>query len=377
MKAAGGSLITLLNTAQQFVAADLYTWTLVDGTVVRYTSADINLTVGGNTFNAGGLPGNPIFARDEIKTVLGVQVDDLKVTVSAGAADLIGGTAWLAAVVKGKFDGATLLLEQFISDSWTNVAVGKLYGFFGRVAGIDVDRAKAIFTIKAPLELLDLNLPRNQYSAGCWHTVYDAGCTLTKSNYTVNGAVNDGAPTTTSFKTNLATVADGFYSLGVIAFTSGVLNGFRRRVQNYVKTNGVVTVVPPLSSPPGNGDTFTIYPGCDKLQGTCGASANIVFTASGSTLSATAHGLTNGQAVQLSTTGALPAPLATGTIYFVCNAAANTFQLATTLLLALAGTNITLTNAGSGTNSVSQSGKFGNLPNFGGHPYIPVPDKMM
>lgn len=44
----------------------------------------------------------------------------------------------------------------------------------------------------------------------------------------------------------------------------------------------------------------------------------------------TAHGLSNGQAVRFTTTGALPTGLAAATVYFVVSAATNTFQVAAT-----------------------------------------------
>ncbi len=59
------------------------------------------------------------------------------------------------------------------------------------------------------------------------------------------------------------------------------------------------------------------------------------------------HGYTTGFKIQLTTTGTLPAPLATGTDYFVIVVDDDTIQLATTLVLALAGTAIDLTNEGS------------------------------
>ena len=46
MKSASASLISLLNTSSVFYPADLYTFTLISGTVVRYTSHDINIQVG-------------------------------------------------------------------------------------------------------------------------------------------------------------------------------------------------------------------------------------------------------------------------------------------------------------------------------------------
>lgn len=64
---------------------------------------------------------------------------------------------------------------------------------------------------------------------------------------------------------------------------------------------------------------------------------------------------TTGVAVVLTTTGALPAGLSAGTIYFVIqvNQAAGTFKLATTLTNAGASTAIDITGAGTGTHTVT------------------------
>ena len=65
------------------------------------------------------------------------------------------------------------------------------------------------------------------------------------------------------------------------------------------------------------------------------------------------HGLTTGQPVRVTTSGAdLPAPLAIGTTYYVIYVAAGTFKLATTNALAVAGTEITITDDGTGTHTL-------------------------
>ena len=51
MKTASAGLIALLN-AQRFLFADLFTFTLASGTVLRYTSGDGDLTMGGNLFSS-------------------------------------------------------------------------------------------------------------------------------------------------------------------------------------------------------------------------------------------------------------------------------------------------------------------------------------
>jgi hypothetical protein len=60
--------------------------------------------------------------------------------------------------------------------------------------------------------------------------------------------------------------------------------------------------------------------------------------------------------VQLTTTGTLPSPLATATDYYVVPVGANSFQLATSDANAKAGTFITVTDAGSGTHTVTTYG---------------------
>ena len=61
MRAASPQLIALLD-ADQFVMADLYTITTVQGDVFRYTNYDFDLVVAGQTYSSSG----PIISRDGI-----------------------------------------------------------------------------------------------------------------------------------------------------------------------------------------------------------------------------------------------------------------------------------------------------------------------
>ena len=70
------------------------------------------------------------------------------------------------------------------------------------------------------------------------------------------------------------------------------------------------------------------------------------------TMNATDHPLTNGSIVTVQNSGGdLPAPLAIGTLYYVQNAASDTFEFS----LTPGGASISLTTAGSGLNEVSYS----------------------
>lgn len=81
------------------------------------------------------------------------------------------------------------------------------------------------------------------------------------------------------------------------------------------------------------------------------ASASIVF-GTGVWTSA-AHGFGTGLKVQIATSNTLPDPLLVLTDYYIISVSANTFKIAASLADAIAGTAITLTNAGVGNQTVT------------------------
>jgi len=93
----------------------------------------------------------------------------------------------------------------------------------------------------------------------------------------------------------------------------------------------------------GNGvDSFVIWDGGTKATTTFTADAGTDF------ITATAHGLANGDRIILSNSGgALPAGLATNTFYYVRDKTDDTFKLAATF----GGAAINITDAGTGTHS--------------------------
>jgi hypothetical protein len=72
---------------------------------------------------------------------------------------------------------------------------------------------------------------------------------------------SDGAETQLTFDTNLSQ-ASGYFTLGVITFTSGENAGVSRSIKTYSQSGGVVDVTAPLPAVPAVGDAFTISPGC-------------------------------------------------------------------------------------------------------------------
>ncbi len=263
----GNNLAAFLESASEFLMAELYTITLVDGSVLRYTSFDTNLTVLGNVF----LTGTPQFTRTSIEEKIGMQVSEIKLTVLARPADLINGTPVLQKIARGDLDHAIIKVERLFMDASRN-QIGTLLRFLGILGDVEeLGRTSATLTAKSYVEQLSLaQLPRNILQSPCRNTLFDSACSLSASAFAVNSSV---AANSTALVINCPlSQASGYFSNGRIVFTSGADQGQTRAVKLYAP--GQITLAVPLFTAPAVGDPFTVYPGCDKLQATCSGKFN-------------------------------------------------------------------------------------------------------
>lgn len=265
MKTISNALTTLFNSSAQFAVADLYTFTFLDGSVLRTTDADVALSFGGNTW----LSAAPICERTKVRVRVGVEVDTLEILIHPQPTDTVSGLAWPTAARQGYLDGATVLVETAYLTTWPTV-IGTIHVFSGNVSDVFPARTEIKVTAKSLLELLNRPFPRNVYQTTCLHTVYDAGCAVAKTSYTATGTIAASpAPAVTSFKTGNAQAA-GYFDQGVVTFTSGANAGLKRTIKAYDPTTGF-TFALPLPVAPAAGDTISAFAGCDKQKATCGA----------------------------------------------------------------------------------------------------------
>jgi len=266
MKPASLELLALLET-RQFYVADLYTFTLAGGGVLRYCSGDQTVMANGFTYSAGGTTG-PYFDRQDNKAKchwkIGVEVDTLVFDVLPGTATVLG-EPFLQAVHAGQFDGAEVVLERAFMPSYGDTSRGTIVYFVGRVAEIDAGRSIATFSVNSHLELLNLQLPRNLFQSGCVNNLGDAACGVSLASYGVAGSVTSVANAANSVSaTTVGGQAAGYFQLGKIRFTSGGNAGLTRSIASYDQTNGALVFVSPFPVAPAQGDAFQIFPGCDK-----------------------------------------------------------------------------------------------------------------
>lgn len=280
MKSATGPLVTLLNSGTDFEMADLWTITLKNGTVVRWSGADVPLDANGYTFALG-----PVIERGAISEKVGVEVATLDMTIMATASDLIAGVPVIPFITARGLDGASVKLERAFFPVWGYPVTGTVLRFAGRVTAVpDISGSTVQVTVSAWTVLLNVAMPPHLYQSACIHNVYDAGCTLNPASFSSTGTVQAGVgpvfpattpdtrPTQVSWLSNLTLVPDKF-SQGRLTFTSGANAGQKRTIRTNV-SDGTFEIVNPLPVKPAAGDTFTAYWGCDRTSTTCSGKFN-------------------------------------------------------------------------------------------------------
>lgn len=268
MRSASAPLLAHLNALRagdaKTLVADLYTFTLRSGTILTYTNADVPITWNGYTYLADSVLVDGL----KLKCAAGLDVDQQQVTILAREADTVGGVPFLKALRSRVFDGCEIVRERTFLTAWDAAPLGAVILFKGRIGTIDkIGRTTAEITVNSDLVLLDLEMPRNIYTANCQHVLYDSGCTLVKESFGANGTVLGG-----STRTIIGWSGGGpEYSQGTVTFLTGANAGVMINIKKgyAVSGSGAIELSYPLPNLPNAGDTFRAYQGCDHTKATC------------------------------------------------------------------------------------------------------------
>lgn len=183
---------------------DLYTFQLVDGTVFYVTTFDVPIFYQGHIFEC-----TPLVNRSKIRVQLGMQVATVEIDLQADPTMQVGvvPTPILTALNQGKFDAALVLIDRMYMPSVGDTSLGTIRRFAGTVGPVsNLGRSSANLTINGLTELLNLPLPGIVFQPGCSHTLFDAGCTLSKAAFTFTGTCGAGG-NVISFPTSLNTTS--------------------------------------------------------------------------------------------------------------------------------------------------------------------------
>ncbi len=241
----------------QFIA-NLFTFALNTGDTYRFTDSPRSITIDGFTY----LSSKTKVMRGRTKLTRGLSIDSQQVQLNE-----VNGT-YLERAMLGYFNLATYTHARVFAATATSPWVGPVVRFVGQVAQIDeIGLTYAKLAAKSMLNVLDNDFPRVLLQKDCPNVLFDAGCGLSRAAYLVQGIVAAGS-TANTILSNITSQAAGYFSQGVITFTSGVLSGISYMVK-LSTAGGVLYPAYPLLAAPAAGDTFKVSPGCDKTQATC------------------------------------------------------------------------------------------------------------
>lgn len=283
----------------------LYTITLFGGGVLRFADSDFDIlgvspstVVNGFVYPSSTVRIDAKQSKTQAHWKVGLDVDQYTLVMMprpfdlvTGAAfpDQIGNVPWLQAASGGALDGADFQVDEAYFGSlplWPMppggaAPVGCKTIFRGVIAEVDVTNSVAVLTVNDYRYLFSISMPLHFFTAQCRHMLFDPGCNadgnMTPANFVRTGVVGAGSTQASIIGVRLAAPpsnpGSGTYALGRIVMTSGLNNTFARTITAWDGAN-TLSLINPMPFAVAAGDTFAIYPGCNKLFTTCGAFAN-------------------------------------------------------------------------------------------------------
>lgn len=230
-----------------------------DGSRLGFTDHDRDIVFDGTTFEAASG-----FTASEIRDGVGLSVDNLEVT-SAIRSDRLSEVDLGA----GLYDDAQVEIFR-VNWSAPEQRVLMRSGSLG-----EVRRDGTSFTAEVRGLAHYLQQPKGRlFQFTCDADLGDARCgvDLTGAAYSASGTVVAALSKRRFTVAGLAAYGDGWFSRGLLTFTSGPSVGVRCEVREHgVSAGGVVTIElwQQLGAPPVPGETFGIRAGCDKHFETC------------------------------------------------------------------------------------------------------------
>ena len=236
-----------------------------DGVEFRYTSLDRDVRYGGQVYKSCGSL-NPSASEDAstLGTVSNIELEGIISDEGITEADLYGGLFDDAYVTVDLVAwGAVPESPRRLASGWTGELSQGDTGFKMEVLGAG--------------SRLDQQALVQMVTPGCRWVFGDARCGIDLEGLKVSGTVT-GSVSRSVFGADLDGDGAGRqWENGSVRFTSGPNEGQRLEVRSVDFGDGVINLWPSAAFRADPGDTFDLYPGCDKARdGGCSLYANVI-----------------------------------------------------------------------------------------------------
>lgn len=221
----------------------------LDGaTAYRYTSADGDVSYGGNTYAAVPIARGAVEATSEVARLA------LDITCSRDLSILN-----LFSVMPPAEIIAVTVRRLHASDG------NAITLWMGRILDVALNPASAEIHCESVYTSLKRVGLRRLYQIGCPHVLFEEGCALNRAIWHSYKTVSTVVGTAITLA-SMGTFADGYFAGGYLEWESTTGYFERRTIRSQV--GGVVTIGFPLPGLAAS-DTVKIWPGCDHTLATC------------------------------------------------------------------------------------------------------------
>lgn len=256
MRLLGSALQSAISTGSTTLCR-IFTITSQSGEVRRFTDLDIDLTYDGNTYQA-----SKSFKVTNITMAANSGVSTTNVEIMLGADSITE-----LEMLQGFWDSGTFKVSWI---DWSYPDNGEIVLLVGDISTSQLsNKYMGAFEVRGILNRADQRIGQ-YYQAECSADLGDARCTKPLDTFTVAGIIT-GVTSRTRLSANFSSIS-GFYSFGVLTWTSGANTGLSIEVLSQVATGGLgQSLITALEMPadPEIGDEFNIVAGCDKRSVTC------------------------------------------------------------------------------------------------------------
>lgn len=255
MKTIGAGLLTHYE-GEALTLARLWKITRTDAQVFAFTDHDESITYSGTTYAP-----TSAFDASAVTTRAELNVDNLE---AVGLLDSAGITA--ADIEAGLWDGAAVELRMV---NWANLADGAEIIRVGELGQVSRRAGQYVAEMRGLMQKLQNNVGR-LVTPDCDAVLGDARCGVSLGAMGSAGTVTS-VTSRRVFTASALVGATDHFAFGEVVWSTGANAGLTHDVKTNVGGGGAITLQLPAPYDIAIGDTFTIYPGCDKSAATCKA----------------------------------------------------------------------------------------------------------
>lgn len=225
-----------------------------DGTIMRFTDHDKKLTVANEVYDPQG--GFNSSARQKL--------NNLKVRNLEFVGFISDDSITYDDLKSGKYRDCKV--TEMLVD-WQYSWMGPISTAVYWIVEMQYDGEKWVGQVSGLTRWLTQRVGR-VYSRICDHILGDEKCQVDLPSLEQTGTVTTVVKSRLVFTTTLSEL-DDFFKYGYITWTSGANTDEKAEIKMFRAAAGRIELALQTTDPIEAGDTFKVYPGCDRLRDTC------------------------------------------------------------------------------------------------------------